>query len=228
MVEVIDWPCSLMRPLDVSYFIQWTSREAGANLHGVPQIISPDIGVWRVDITIPREFDGTRLKQLEAKVSRMRGRYNVADLCICDPYKYGSGVSPVQYPFTDGTWFTDGTGFADATAGAAPVVTTTALAAGGNVLQVDLAGPPAIPHLRLGDMFSVNGFLYRVVGRNVSNGQIRFEPSAREAIPSGTALVTDPPRFYGRFIDDSQGQRTRQFLKWGQSITLSFIEAFDR
>ncbi len=40
--------------------------------------------------------------------------------------------------------------------------------------------------------------------------------------------MTDPPRFYGRFIDDMQGQRTREMLKWGQSITISFIEAFDR
>ncbi|MEG4642553.1 hypothetical protein VB636_07005 [Paracoccus sp. APAP_BH8] len=30
MPEVIAWPCSLTRPMDVSYFIQWTSRDAGA------------------------------------------------------------------------------------------------------------------------------------------------------------------------------------------------------
>lgn len=227
MVEVIDWPCSLMRPLDVSYFIQWTSREAGANLQGVPQIISPDIGVWRVDITIPREFDGRRLKDLEATVSEMRGRYNVANLCICDPLKYGSNVNPRQFPFTDGTWFTDGTGFADPSAGSEAITTTAAVAVGASQLTVDLSGPPILPPLRRGDMFSVNGFLYRVVRRNES-GWVRFEPPAREAIPSGTALQTDPPHFYGRFIDDSQGQRTRQFLKWGQSITLSFVEAFDR
>ena len=228
MVEVIDWPCSLMRPLDVSYFIQWTSREAGANLHGVPQIISPDIGVWRVDITIPREFDGQRVKQLEALVSRMRGRYNVANLCICDPYKYGSRVSPRQFPFTDGTWFTDGTGFADPSAGSETLVTVTDVPEGGSVVRLNIEGPPVIPALRIGDMFSVNGFLYRVVVSNFSTGRIEFEPPAREAFPIGTTIQTDPPHFYGRFIDDSQGQRTRQFLKWGEPITLSFVEAFDR
>lgn len=227
MVDIIEWPCSLIRPLDVSYFIQWGSRDAGANLHGIPQIITPGVGFWRVDITIPREFDGTRLKQLEAKVSQMRGRYNVADLCICDPYKYGPNISPRQWPFTDSTWFDDGTGFADATAGVEPMVTTGAVAAGSNLLTVDLTAPVK-PPLRVGDMFSVNGFLYRVTVVNSSNGNVRFLPNARADIPSGTVLVTDPPHFYGRFIDDGQGQRTREFLRWGSQTTLSFVEAFDR
>ena len=226
MPMVIDWPCSLMQPLDVSYFIQWTSREAGANLGGVPQIITPGMGVWRVDITIPREFDGTRLKQLEAKVAQMRGRYNVANLCICDPYKYGSDVAPVQHPFTDGTWFTDGTGFADGTQGTMPLQTSAAAAAGDNTMTVSLTNPVR-PNLRTGDMFSANGFLYRVVSSNAA-GLVNFEPSLRTPITAGAVLITDPPRFYGRFVDDMQGQRTREMLRWGQSITLSFVEAFDR
>lgn len=225
-MAVIDWPCDLVRPLDVSYFIQWTSREAGANLMGVPQIITSGIGVWRVDLTIPREFDGTRLKALEAKVSEMRGRFNVANLCICDPYKYGPNVSPKQFSFTDGTWFSDGTGFSDAKAGTEPLVATASAAAGANQVTVGLSNPVR-PNLRIGDMFSVNGFLHRVIS-STSGGTVRFEPALREAVPSGTTLVTDPPRFHGRFIDDSQGMRTREFLRWGSQITLSFIEAFDR
>ncbi|WP_028716880.1 hypothetical protein [Paracoccus sp. J39] len=226
MPEIIDWPCNLIRALDVSYFIQWTSREAGANLAGVPQILTPNMGVWRVDITIPRDFDGTRVKEFEALVSEMRGRYNVANLCICDPYKYGSRVSPKQFPFADGTWFSDGTGFADPTQGTESIVTTAPVAAGDNQLYVELTNPVR-PSFRLGDMFSVNGFLYRVVRRNAA-GWVKFEPSARAPIPAGTVLQTNPPRFRGRFLDDMQGQRTRQYLKWGQSITVSFIEAFDR
>ncbi|MEG4645197.1 hypothetical protein BDE18_0414 [Paracoccus pantotrophus] len=226
MPEVIAWPCSLTRPMDVSYFIQWTSRDAGANLAGVAQVLAPSMGAWRVDITIPRDFDGTRVKELEALVSEMRGRYNVANLCICDPYKYGPRVSPVQTPFSDGTWFSDGTGFTDPAAGTQPLLTSAVVAAGDNELYVDLTNPVR-PSLRIGDMFSVNGFLYRVVRRN-SAGWVKFEPSARRPIAAGTALTTNPPRFFGRFVDDMQGQRTREMLKWGQSITISFIEAFDR
>lgn len=223
-MAVIDWPCELVRALDVSYFIQWTSREAGANLMGVPQIVTPGIGLWRVDVTIPREFDGARIKALEAKVSQMRGRYNVARLCVCDPYRYSSAVSPQQTPFSDGTWFSDGTGFAENSVVQA-LVTTAAVAAGANQLAVQLSNP-ARPQLRIGDMFSVSGFLYRVV--DTSGATVFFEPSARIAIPAGTTLQTDPPVIQCRFIDDSQGMRTRELLRWGSQITLSFVEAFDR
>ncbi|GLK65281.1 hypothetical protein [Paracoccus kondratievae] len=226
MPEIIDWPCSLIRPQDVSYFIQWTTRDAGANLAGVPQVITPSMGVWRVDVTIARDFDGMRVKELEALVSEMRGRFNIARLCICDPYKYDARVSPKQWPFSDGTWFSDGTGFSDPNGPGESLLTTAVVAAGANEMTVDLTSP-AKPALRRGDMFSVNGFLYRVVRRD-NAGWVRFEPSAREAFPAGTALQTDPPRWCGRFVDDEQGRRVREGLRWGQSITLSFIEAFDR
>ena len=226
MPDVISWPCSLTRPMDVSYFIQWTSRDAGANLAGVSQVLAPGMGSWRVDITVPRDIDGARVKEFEALVSEMRGRYNVADLCICDPYKYGPLVSPAQTTFSDGTWFSDGTGFTDPAAGTELMITTNARAAGDNELYVGLTNPVR-PSFRIGDMFSVNGFLYRVVRRN-SSGWVKFEPSARRSISAGTVLTTNPPHFFGRFVDDMQGQRTREMLKWGQSITVSFIEAFDR
>jgi len=226
MVELIEWDCDLIRKLDVSYFIQWGSRDAGANLAGVPQIITPNMGIWRVDLTLPREFDGTRVKQFEALVSQMRGRYNVANICICDPYKYGVQVSPRQWPYDDGTWFTDGTGFVDPASGVQQMVLSAAAAVGANQLYVTLTDPVR-PSLRVGDMFSANGFLYRVVARNGS-GWVKFEPSLRTNINEGSPLVLNPPRFYGRFIDDMQGQRTREMLKWGQQITVSFIEAFDR
>lgn len=212
--------------MDVSYFIQWTSRDAGANLAGVSQVLAPGMGSWRVDITVPRDIDGARVKEFEALVSEMRGRYNVADLCICDPYKYGPLISPDQTTFSDGTWFSDGTGFTDPAAGTELMITTNAIAAGDNELYVGLTNPVR-PSFRIGDMFSVNGFLYRVVRRN-SSGWVKFEPSARRSISAGTVLTTDPPHFFGRFVDDMQGQRTREMLKWGQSITVSFIEAFDR
>ena len=100
-----------------------------------------------------------------------------------------------------------------------------AVAAGANQLAVQLSNP-ARPQLRIGDMFSVSGFLYRVV--DTSGATVFFEPSARIAIPAGTTLQTDPPVIQCRFIDDSQGMRTRELLRWGSQITLSFVEAFDR
>lgn len=229
MPDIISWPCNMVR-VHAEYFLRWTTRSVGMSLAGHNQIVAPNAAVWEVSVTFPRSFNETDVKEFEAKVSQMRGRFNVADVCICDPYKYGSGVSPAQVGFTDGTWFTDGTGFTDVSltgGGTHPVVTTSAAAAGDNTLTVDLAGPPIIPPFRIGDMFSANGFLYRVVSADGS-GNVSFEPPLRETITNGTALQTDPPNFYGRFATDEEGRRMREFLKWGEQVTVSFVEAFDR
>lgn len=226
MPEIIEWPCN-MRRVHAQYFLRWTTRSVGFSLAGHEQIVAPNAAVWEVSVTFPREFVQQDVKDFEAIVSQMRGRFNVADICLCDPYKYGSDVSPAQMPFSDGTWFTDGTGHIDTNGGTAPMVTTSAASAGDTTFNVDLAGPPIIPPFRRGDMFSVNGFLYRVVGRT-AGGWVRFEPPLREDVATGTTLVTDPPHFYGRFATDDEGRRTREFLKWGEQVTVNFVEAFDR
>jgi len=223
MAELIEWPMDQFGPVDISAHIHVASRSAGAAMNGVTQIITPVMSYWRVDITLTRERNGTNIKEFEALVSEMRGMTNVANMPICDPYKYGPGVSPNQWPFDDGTWFDDGTGFSD-TSGVEPLLTTAEALAGANELYVSLTDPVR-PSLRIGDMFSVVGRLYRVVRRN-NAGWVKFEPSLRVTLPVGTFLVVNPPRFYGRFIDDEQGKRVRERLKYGAPITLSFIEAF--
>src|SRR5690606_11951799 len=184
MPEIIEWPCN-MRRVHAQYFLRWTTRSVGFSMAGHEQIVAPNAAVWEVSVTFPREFVQQDVKDFEAIVSQMRGRFNVADICLCDPYKYGANVSPAQMPFSDGTWFTDGTGHIDSNGGVAPMVTTSAAAAGDTTFNVDLDGPPIIPAFRRGDMFSVNGFLYRVVGRT-AGGWVRFEPPLREDVPVGT------------------------------------------
>ena len=226
MPVIVDWPCS-MRRVHAEYFLRWTTRSAGISMAGREQIVSANSAVWEVSVTFPREFNGDEVKRFEAKVAQMRGRLNIADLCICDPLKYGSSVSPVQTPFSDGSWFSDGTGFADPSLGTQPVLTTLARPAGVTSLVVDLAGPPVIPRLRTGDMFSVEGFLYRVISTS-PGGAVNIEPPLRRPLAAGVALQTDPPHFYGRFATDDEGRRMREYLKWGDQVTVRFIEAFDR
>ncbi|WP_245999484.1 hypothetical protein [Paracoccus methylarcula] len=200
------------------------------SLAGHEQIVAPNAAVWEVAITFPRYFNEADLRDFERKVSMMRGRYNVVDLCICDPYKYGSGVNPKQVGFDDGTWFTDGTGFTDADitgGGSQPVLTSSSASAGDTEITIDLAGPPEIPMMRLNDFFSINGFLYKVCGR-LASGWMRIEPPLRENVPSGTQIDVDPPHFFGRFATDDEGRRMREFLKWGEQVTVRFVEAFDR
>lgn len=48
------------------------------------------------------------------------------------------------------------------------------------------------------------------------------------AIPAGTTLKTDPPVAYAKFATDGEGERARDLLSWGEPVTLTFIEEFDR
>lgn len=227
MVEIIDWPCSLLRRTSQSIFLNSITRTSGVSLAGVDQIIDNGARWWEISISLGTYFDQTMIKQFEAKVSRMRGRVNVAALCLFDAYAYDETISPAQHPFSDGTWFSDGTGFTDPAAGIEPLPVAANAAAGATTLLVALTNP-ARPHLRIGDYFSVNGFLYHVVGRTVATGQVRFEPALRAAIPGGTILETARPTIYARFASDGEGRRARDLLSHSEPITLSFVEAFDR
>lgn len=226
MAQIINWPCSLgLRETD--FFLRWTTRSAGQSLAGHEQIIGANSAVWEVTLTLARSFDQQQVKEFEALVARMRGRQNIANLCICDPYRYGPRVSPQQTPFSDGTWFSDGTGFAEPYgAGVQPLIVTVAGAVGGTQIFVGTTDPVR-PNLRIGDMFSVNGFLYRVVDSG-TGGRVDFEPPLRRAIPVGANLIVNPPRFYGRFATDEEGRRPREMLKWGRDVSITFVEAFDR
>ncbi len=225
-MAVIDLPCEIMRPRDASFFLRWTTRSAGRRLSdGQEQITSPGYAVWEVEYSLGLEFNQTRIKQFEAAISSLRGRSNIARVCVCDPFRYGAKVSPTQQPWSDGTWFSDGTGWVDA--GTVQAMTTTQPAVAGDTAIWLALTNPVRPALRVGDMFSVNDFLYRVTAVG-SNGFHRIEPPIRTPFPVGTTIQTDPPMVRVRLATDDQGRRGREFLRWGQPVTVSFVEAFER
>lgn len=224
-MAVIEWPSEHFRMTLTSYHIDWTSRGAGIGLSGHEQIISSGTGRWRLTFALAVEPDVMRLRRFEALVSEMRGRFNSALIPLFDAYAYDNSVSPVQIPHSDGTWHTDGTG-AMAGDGVQPMVTDSAAAAGASELTVGLTNPTR-PSFRVGDLFTVNGFLYRVVRRN-AGGWVRFEPPLREAIPDGTPLETSPIRVRVKFATDGEGERARGLLSYGEAVTITFVEDFDR
>ena len=226
MVEVITAPVGFFRPIDTTFHIRRTTQSAGRRLSdGQHQLTGRSYGVWDVHYSLPREFDGDRVMRFEALISQLRGRQNILRLPICDPMRYGPMVSPQQQPWSDGTWFSDGTGFLDGT-GTHPLLTTAAAAVGATSLFTGVTDPVR-PTLRVGDKFSYDDFLYRVVSRTAA-GWARFEPELRTAIPSGAQLVTDPAWIKVRLANDGQGVRSREMLRWGSALTVSFTEAFDR
>lgn len=222
-MEIIEWPCDLLRPINIGFHLRAVTRGAGTSITGRPQITAPGIQYWQIVMDLPRQFDGEKIRQMEALVARMEGRANIARLCLCDPYKYGARRSPAQQPWSDGTWFSDGTGFTDGTA-SHQLVVDRSCEAGGNTLRVSLTDP-VVPPLRPGDMFSHEGRLYRVT-ESWGPGWTRFAPRARAPIPAGAALQTDPPQILARFASDDEGARMREMLRWGGAVTLTFEEAF--
>lgn len=227
MAEIIDWPCGLLRLTYQRMFIRNISRSAGISMLGQDQIIDPVAQWWEIQISLTVYHEAPMIKAFEAKVSQMRGRANIAALCLFDAYGYDETVAPRQSSFSDGTWFSDGTGFADPSLGVEPLVVAADVAAGSNSLTVTLTDPVR-PHLRIGDYFSVNGFCYHAVGRDIAAGSVRFEPMLRAALPAGTILETARPVIYARFASADEGQRGRDLTNYSEPVTLSFVEAFDR
>lgn len=226
-MAVIDLPSGIFRPRDATFFLRWTTRTAGRRISdGQEQIASAGYAVWEIEYTLGMEFDQTRIKQFEAAISSLRGRANIARISVCDPFKFGAKVSPAQQPWSDGTWFTDGTGWLDDSGAVQAMTTTQDTAAGATAIWLELTNPVRLP-LRAGDMFSVNDFLYRVTAVG-SDGFHKIEPQIRTPFPAGTQIQTDPPRIKVRLASDDQGRRGREMLRWGQPITLTFVEAFER
>lgn len=224
-MALIEWPSEHFRLTLTSYHIDWTTRSAGRALSGREQLIGTGTNIWRFRFALALEYDPVRLRRFEALVSEMRGRLNAAAIPLYDAFAYDGAVSPVQIPHGDGTWHTDGTG-AFAGNGVQPMVTVGAAAAGASQITVDLT-QPSRPSFRVGDLFTVNGFLYRVVRRN-EGGWVKLEPPLREAIPAGTTLETDPIIVHTKFATDGEGERARDILSFGEPVTLTFVEDFDR
>lgn len=226
MTEIVDWPCSLVRPMNLTLFLRSNSRSAGMSLAGVEHIVGSGARRWELTLDLPRQFRRDQVREFEATVSRMDGRRNIAALCICDPFRYNARRSPAQQPWSDNTYFSDGYGWVGDNPTVSPIVVSTGAAAGATQLNIKVT-EPKIPGFQKGDYFSHDGFLYHVIGRT-DEGWVKFAPGARRPIPVGATLLTDPPKFYGRFADDEQGRRAREYLRWGAATSLTFVEAFDR
>lgn len=225
MVEIIEWPCDLLRLTYQRLFLQNITRNAGRSLSGQEQIIDAGAQHWQLSLSTTIEWKEDRIKGFEALISEMGGRRNIAAICLSDAYEYGEDIAPQQVRHSDGTWFSDDTGYGDSS-GMQPLILTQEAEGGTNQLWTDI-GDPRRPGLRVGDLFSVDGFLYRVLRRDDA-GWVKFAPPARRAMPAGTRLETSPVVGYFRFASDDQGARGRDLLSYGEAVTLDFVEAFDR
>lgn len=225
MVTVVTWPAEVLRLTSSDPFIRHYTRSAGQSLVGVEQILAPGASRWEMEIEVGPDWDPARIKAFEVLVTLMEGKRNVASLPIHDAYAYDEVRAPAQQAFADGTWFTDGTGFVDG-GSAQPLIVSEAASAGARSIRVSLTNPTR-PRLVAGDLFSIDGYLYRVVS-STDAGDVGIRPDLRTDVAPGAVLATDPPIFHARFEDDGQGRRPRDLMNWATPVRLRFVEAFDR
>lgn len=222
-MEILDLPP--VRLIRQTVFLRRQCRTAGTSLIGVPHRVGNGIKRWEVGIEIAPDWESPRIKEFEAFVSRLDCS-TIIRLPVFDAFGYDAARSPAQQAWSDGTWWNDGYGWVDDNPPVSPIVVTTGAAAGASQLNINVTAPK-IPGFHKGDYFSHDGFLYHVIGRT-DDGWVRFAPAARRAIPVGATLKTDPAVFYAYPNGDDFGQRGRGLLSIAPSISLNFVEAFDR
>ncbi len=220
---VVQWPAELMRVATHSYFLQSFSRQGQPDLAGRTQIVTTGDQIWSLRMTLQLDGDPDRVRKFDTYVDQMNGMANVAEFGLCDALAYDERIAPKQEAFSTGEYFSTGYGFKGT--GVQPVVATAIAASGAKAITVATTEPTRTA-FREGDLFSHNYFLHRVTSQ--SGGTVNFLPALRGAVAVDDVLVTSPPTVRMRFASDGEGRATRSASAHRQSVTLNFIEAFDR
>lgn len=228
MAEVIDWPLCTLTPVEIALDHAWHSRDGGAGLNGVTQVVSPLSSLWEMSLSFSL-FRATRIRSYRAIKMRLMGRTNHVRFPLFDPYRVRFGDAgwpePPGIPFGDGSFFDDGTGFAG------PDVSTTVSLAGSlgddevrfNVSSINDA-------LSGGQFFSIDDFLYLVVGlgdKVGNNRTFRILPPLRADIAVGDIVKVGRPTLRCRLVDDRSGAVNMRLGKFGEP-TMEFVEVLER
>lgn len=221
--QVIQWPSELLRVSSHSYFLMPNNRQGQADLAGRVQVTATGDQIWSLQMTLALDGDPDRVRMFDSYVDQMNGMANIAEFGVKDALAYDEVFSPAQQPFSTGEFFSTGYGFTDE--GVQGTTATAAAVDGDKSVTVRTTGPTREP-FRVGDMFSHNYFLHRVTGQ--SGGVVSFLPALRSDIDISDDLLTSPPVVRMRFASAGEGRATRTRETHRASVTLNFVEAFQR
>jgi hypothetical protein len=221
---VIQWPDNLLRTaLPATPYLDANTRQGQPDLSGKTQIISTGMQIWKLTLELAIEGDPDLVRSFNAFLAQMKGMANIAEFSIYDCHAYDARVSPAQNPFSTGEYFSTGYGFKGD--GVQPVVASAASAIGDTTITVSTTDPIIAP-LRVGDYFSHNNFLHIVTGW--SSGVVSFLPALRSAVAIDDVLATTPPIVRMRFASDGEGRHQRTINGYRPTLSLNFVEVFDR
>ena len=221
--QIIQWPAELLRVASHSYHPQSFSRQGQRDLSNQVQIKTTGDQVWSLQMTLALDGDPDRVRMFDSYVDQMNGMANIAEFGVKDCLAYDERIAPRMVPFSTGEFFKGNRGFLGE--GVQPLLASAIASGGDKSVTVTSEGGTLVP-FRVGDLFSHNYFLYRVTGQ--SGGVVSFLPALRGDVAVDDVLATTPPTVRMRFASDEEGRATRTASAHRASVTLNFIEAFDR
>lgn len=221
--QIIQWPSELLRVASHSYHLQSFSRQGQPDLSSQIQVKTTGDQIWSLEMTLALDGDPDRVRMFDSYVDQMNGMANIAEFGVKDCLAYDERIAPKQEPFSTDEYFSTGYGFLGE--GVQPVTATATAAAGLKAVTIATT-EPIRTHLRAGDMFSHDYFLHRVTSQ--SGGTLNFLPALRSAVAIDDVLATTPPTVRMRFASDGEGRTTRTKETHRASVTLNFVEAFQR
>lgn len=231
----IFWPTTILKPMAGKSKIVAATISGGRSISGLEQVVQSDAGYWRLTMAQIRIGNNEALRTYNVIEATLQGRGGTALVPFLDchraPWPVINGVTVTSngsQPWSDGTLFNDGTGWLD------PVIIADMVdevAAGATTATIRIIVGSALlagMHWQAGE----RGYrIQRVLSETIESADstlysIQFWPPARDAIPAGTSLNFDDPRFLARLETDDEMDFDAELWKHGRP-TLNFIEAID-
>lgn len=230
MAEIVEWPIDALVPKEIGLNLAWNSRDGGAGLNGVTQIVSPLSALWEVSLALGLAGN-VRVRAMRAVMAEIKGRYGWVRFPIFDPFRvrfadagWDEPVLP-GIPFSDGSLFSDGTGFRY------PDIATTVEAVGElGAEEITLDVGSIDDALGTGQFFSINDYLYMVVRPltiSGSNRVFKIAPPLREDVAVNDEVKIGRPTILCRLVDDRSGFANLSYGRFGEA-RLDLVEVLER
>lgn len=234
-MAVLDWPSDIELFQVGGWVLDAKSTTAGRGLDGVRQIINKESRYWKSQFQVADIWGLEDAPKFHAFMDQCKGASGAFRIPVYNEWTFqytgdlrafylsvgmtADEIAAGAIFYDDGASFDDGSGFAPPDY--AEPITTAAAAAGDTYLSVTgFIGEYA----KVGSLFSVNDFLYRIYENTVGN--IKFNPPLREAISSGTTVNISKPNVQVRFESDEDAEVFAS-AQWGLPM-FNVVEVFQR
>ena len=237
MTVVLDFPASLLgKRRNQNFHINTTSATLGRGLSGLEQTVYSENRHWSGALDFVT-LTGEQIQEALAFGDELNGKANAVRLPVLNrgTLTHGStdqafyaeaGYSAADIArgfttFEDGTTFADGAGFALPSTDE-PLVSAYAGVGATSVTVEGLIGQ----RLRRGTYFSYRDYLYRCATND--RGTITFNPPLRAPIEAGSRVEVSNPTVQMKLADDNGWKLFVELARFGQPMSVNFIERLDR